>query len=259
MAVSHAEMKSQQDFLRDAMQSLDLTRFGFAKRISVPEKTLNKWMSPSDTTDFRSMPDVVWAYIREILVWDRVALDIPPMGVENESQLTPMDRRLMFNIQAIEGLQRLDQAAAVSRWRDSLQALIDEKSMSYQAKPDFLLGMEIQRLNSLILTATTTEPALRRQEKSADKKLREFWAALADAGYAAMNNGAKVELTVRRDDGNTLSLWINRGRTTKDQEHRAAFELAASSDRNEFYRHVAMVQKDYEDAGIEVTFRDLSK
>ncbi|WP_269511395.1 hypothetical protein [Burkholderia sp. IMCC1007] len=36
----------------------------------MPEKTLNKWLAPADTGDYRTMPDVVWAYVREILVWD---------------------------------------------------------------------------------------------------------------------------------------------------------------------------------------------
>ena len=52
------------------MHRLGLTRAGFAQRISVPEKTLDKWLAPSDTSDFRNMPDVVWAYVREILEWD---------------------------------------------------------------------------------------------------------------------------------------------------------------------------------------------
>jgi hypothetical protein len=63
-------IQTQQEFLREAMQSLGLTRSGFAARISVPEKTLDKWLAPANTGDYRNMPDVVWAYIREILVWN---------------------------------------------------------------------------------------------------------------------------------------------------------------------------------------------
>ncbi|MDN7180577.1 transcriptional regulator [Caballeronia sp. SEWSISQ10-4 2] len=70
MAAKKPVAVSQQEFLRDAMQRLKLTRAGFAKRISVPEKTLDKWLAPANTADFRNMPDVVWAYIREILDWD---------------------------------------------------------------------------------------------------------------------------------------------------------------------------------------------
>lgn len=61
--------QTQQDFLRDAMSKLGMTRAAFAKRISVPDKTLDKWLAPANTSDFRAMPDVVWAYIREILLW----------------------------------------------------------------------------------------------------------------------------------------------------------------------------------------------
>ncbi|MDN7726546.1 transcriptional regulator [Burkholderia gladioli] len=61
----------QQEFLRQAMTTLGMTRAQFAKRISVPIKTLDKWLAPKDTTDFRNLPDVVWAYVREILEWDK--------------------------------------------------------------------------------------------------------------------------------------------------------------------------------------------
>lgn len=61
---------SQQEFLKDAIQRLGLTRAGFAKRISVPEKTLDKWLAPAGTSDFRPLPEVVWSYVREILEWD---------------------------------------------------------------------------------------------------------------------------------------------------------------------------------------------
>ncbi|MEW6347089.1 MAG: transcriptional regulator [Paraburkholderia sp.] len=70
MAKGNANVQAQQDFLREAMQTLGLTRTAFATRISVPEKTLNKWLAPCDTGDYRNMPGVVWAYVREILMWD---------------------------------------------------------------------------------------------------------------------------------------------------------------------------------------------
>jgi len=69
MGVKQAGPQAQQDFLRDAMSNLGMTRSAFAKRISVPDKTLEKWLAPADTSDFRAMPEVVWAYVREILLW----------------------------------------------------------------------------------------------------------------------------------------------------------------------------------------------
>ncbi|WP_396334156.1 transcriptional regulator [Burkholderia anthina] len=62
---------TQQEFLRDAMTTLGMTRAEFSKRISVPFKTLDKWLASNDTSDFRNMPEVVWAYVREILEWDK--------------------------------------------------------------------------------------------------------------------------------------------------------------------------------------------
>jgi hypothetical protein len=61
--------QSQQMFLREAMAALGMTRAGFAQRVSVPMKTLDRWMAPSDSGDFRNMPEIVWAYVREILAW----------------------------------------------------------------------------------------------------------------------------------------------------------------------------------------------
>ncbi|RQS99378.1 transcriptional regulator [Burkholderia contaminans] len=61
----------QQVFLRDAIAALGMTRTEFAQRISVPIKTLDKWLAPANSSDFRNMPDVVWAYVREILDWTR--------------------------------------------------------------------------------------------------------------------------------------------------------------------------------------------
>jgi hypothetical protein len=72
---------SREEFLRDAIQRSGLTRAGFAKRISVWEKTLDKWLAPAETSDFRNMPDVVWAYIREILFWGAKRLIYLPLGV----------------------------------------------------------------------------------------------------------------------------------------------------------------------------------
>ncbi|MFJ2991232.1 transcriptional regulator [Pandoraea sp. NPDC087047] len=69
MEVKQAGAQSQQEFLRDAMGKLGMTRAAFAKRISVPDKTLDKWLAPANTSDYRAMPDVVWAYVREILLW----------------------------------------------------------------------------------------------------------------------------------------------------------------------------------------------
>lgn len=63
--------QSQQDFLREAMQALGLTRDAFGRRFSVPRSTLDKWMAPSGSKEHRAMPEIAWAYIREVLAVDR--------------------------------------------------------------------------------------------------------------------------------------------------------------------------------------------
>ena len=57
---------SQQEFLRDAMHRLSMTRDEFAQRIAVKRKTLDNWLlPPSDSA--RGMPDMAWRFIQEIL------------------------------------------------------------------------------------------------------------------------------------------------------------------------------------------------
>lgn len=58
---------TQQEFLLDAMQKLGMTRLEFCARISVPKKTLDKWLAADDAVDKRAMPEIAWAYINEIL------------------------------------------------------------------------------------------------------------------------------------------------------------------------------------------------
>ncbi|SPK70100.1 conserved protein of unknown function (plasmid) [Cupriavidus taiwanensis] len=59
----------QQQFLREAMSRLGMTRDEFAARISVPRRTLDKWLLPADSKDFRALPEIGRAYITEILSW----------------------------------------------------------------------------------------------------------------------------------------------------------------------------------------------
>lgn len=60
----------QQDFLRDAMNKLGMTRDEMCRRLSVPRKTFDKWMAPEGTKDYRNMPEIVWSYVRDVLKWE---------------------------------------------------------------------------------------------------------------------------------------------------------------------------------------------
>jgi aspartate carbamoyltransferase catalytic subunit len=58
---------AQQDFLRNAMRHLNLTRQKFADRIGASKRALDNWLLPTDSKGFRPMPETVWMLIREIL------------------------------------------------------------------------------------------------------------------------------------------------------------------------------------------------
>jgi aspartate carbamoyltransferase catalytic subunit len=57
----------QQEFLRDAMQRLGMTREQFAERIGTAKRRLDNWLVPSESKEFREMDGIVWKYVREIL------------------------------------------------------------------------------------------------------------------------------------------------------------------------------------------------
>ena len=57
----------QQEFLRQAMEALGMTRDAFAKRFTVPRRTLDKWLLPDTSNDYRPLPDMARAYINEVL------------------------------------------------------------------------------------------------------------------------------------------------------------------------------------------------
>ncbi|EED97297.1 transcriptional regulator [Burkholderia multivorans] len=62
---------SQQELLRTAMSELGLTRRSLAQRIHAPLRSLNKWLLPENSADFRPMPDLGKAFVRDIIRWDR--------------------------------------------------------------------------------------------------------------------------------------------------------------------------------------------
>lgn len=58
----------QQDFLRDAMQRLSMTRKQLAERLSTPERRLNNWLLPTTSAGYRELDPTIWQFIREIVV-----------------------------------------------------------------------------------------------------------------------------------------------------------------------------------------------
>lgn len=60
-------MVNQQEFLRDAMRRLNCTRDGFAARLGVRRRALDTWLLPSDSSESRTMPEMVEKFVSEIL------------------------------------------------------------------------------------------------------------------------------------------------------------------------------------------------
>jgi len=58
---------NQQEFLRDAMKKLGMTRSQFAARLNGNDRTLDKWLLPDNSNDFREMAPSMWAFINEII------------------------------------------------------------------------------------------------------------------------------------------------------------------------------------------------
>lgn len=58
---------SQQEFLRDAMEQLGMTRQAFAERIRASKRRLDTWLLPSESKGFRELDPTIWQFIREIL------------------------------------------------------------------------------------------------------------------------------------------------------------------------------------------------
>ncbi|MFP3588201.1 transcriptional regulator [Paraburkholderia sp. SIMBA_055] len=61
---------SQQDFLRFAMKQLGMGRDDFARRVSLARHTLDRLLLPSESSEFRSLPETGWSDIGEILKRD---------------------------------------------------------------------------------------------------------------------------------------------------------------------------------------------
>lgn len=57
----------QQEFLREAMRCLGMTRKQFADRICATERRLDNWLLPSESAGFRELDPTVWQFIREIV------------------------------------------------------------------------------------------------------------------------------------------------------------------------------------------------
>jgi hypothetical protein len=67
---------TQPDFLREAMATLNMTRDQFCERLGCAQRTLDKWLLPSDSNDFRTMGETIWVLVREVIEHERLKASI---------------------------------------------------------------------------------------------------------------------------------------------------------------------------------------
>ena len=63
---------TQQEFLQAAMATLGMTRGEFATRLGCAKRTLDKWLLPDTSNDYRTMNETIWSLIREILEHEKL-------------------------------------------------------------------------------------------------------------------------------------------------------------------------------------------
>jgi len=63
---------TQQEFLQAAMAALGMTREEFATRLGCAKRTLDKWLLPDTSNDYRAMNETIWNLIREILQHEKL-------------------------------------------------------------------------------------------------------------------------------------------------------------------------------------------
>lgn len=65
--MTESKTLSQQEFLRDAMGRLGMTRQEFADRLNTKKRRLDTWLLPSASKEFRELDPAIWQFIREIV------------------------------------------------------------------------------------------------------------------------------------------------------------------------------------------------
>jgi hypothetical protein len=91
-------LMTQTEFLQSAIAHLEMTRDDFAARLGCPRRTLDKWFLPETSNDHRTMPEVVWTLVREVLANRKLLAKVErlekkveknawpsPLGINNRS------------------------------------------------------------------------------------------------------------------------------------------------------------------------------
>jgi aspartate carbamoyltransferase catalytic subunit len=97
----------QQVLLRDAMRRLDMTRDAFAERIGSRRRTLDTWLLPDDSSEFRAMPEVARRFVQEILLNATTKADASTQSVYTGVPAGPMRHLLSVEQFDRDGVEEL--------------------------------------------------------------------------------------------------------------------------------------------------------
>lgn len=65
------------------MAQLGMTRAAFAGRIGCAGRTLDKWLLPATSKDFRNMDETIWVLVREILAHEKLKAKVAKSKAAN--------------------------------------------------------------------------------------------------------------------------------------------------------------------------------
>lgn len=63
----HRKPKTQQAFLLEAMQRMDMDADQFARRLGASRRRLDNWLRSADEPGFVELDPVIWTFVREIV------------------------------------------------------------------------------------------------------------------------------------------------------------------------------------------------
>lgn len=122
----------QREFLKQAMTLLAMTREGLAQRIGVSVKTVNKWMSPKESDEFRVMPTMARYYINDILAEkNSTPCNAPNGGIQSNPDIHKRGSKMHLRQRILDAVLDGELGAGVVVTRPEVIAHFPDVSKTY--------------------------------------------------------------------------------------------------------------------------------
>lgn len=122
----------QREFLKRTIAALGVTREGLAQRIGVSVKTINKWMSPKESDDFRVMPKMAEYYINDIILRTaNVSCNTPNGGIKFNQDIHTKGSKMHLRQRILDAVLDGELGAGVVVTRQQVIAHFQDVSESY--------------------------------------------------------------------------------------------------------------------------------